>query len=253
MGRHDAALLRAHLERFGEVGEVEVFATIGSTSDAARAALLAGAGHGAAFVADEQTAGRGRGDHRWHSPPAENVYLSVVLLPDTSARAMAALTLALGVAVAAVVDEHLLEPRARIKWPNDVYVDHKKIAGILVEATLQGNRAPTLVAGIGLNVLSERFPPELAERATSLALVGGHHLDRDRIAALLIARVRAASDAFAAQGLAPVLPALRRRDYLAHRRVRVGDVTGVVTGIDEGGRLLVDGQPVHAGEVTILG
>lgn len=237
------------LEQLTSEGDVVVFASVGSTSDEARAAANRGAVDGTAFVADAQHAGRGRGDHLWHSPPGENVYLSVLLRPIRAPAHASALTLAIGVGVARVVDRHLTRPRAMIKWPNDIYVDDRKLAGILVEATIQGGRPPVVVVGVGLNVLTEGFPEDLATRATSLALAGGERLDRNRVAAELIGTVREVAADFFEGGLTSILPDLRRRDYLKGRSVTVGDRTGIAEGIDDGGYLLVDGRPVASGEV----
>jgi BirA family biotin operon repressor/biotin-[acetyl-CoA-carboxylase] ligase len=250
------ARIAAELAALGSsVGRpLAVVATTGSTNDDARAAAREGAPHGAAFVADAQTEGRGRSDRRWHSPAGENVYLSVLLLPRELI-ASPALSLAIGLGVAAVVDAHLDPPRARIKWPNDVYVDDKKVAGILVEASSQGAAPPAIVVGVGLNVLGRRFPDGFAAPPTSLALAGGHDLARERVAAELIAAIGERFAAFAAAGLPSLLPELRARDWLCGRRVTVGDVAGVAAGIDAEGRLLVDdGAAFHAitaGEVRV--
>jgi BirA family biotin operon repressor/biotin-[acetyl-CoA-carboxylase] ligase len=165
---------------------------------------------------------------------------------------MSALTLAIGVAVSQIVDTHLVAPRAMIKWPNDIYVDDRKLAGVLVEATMQGNNPPVVVVGVGLNVLSDVFPEELATHATSLAIAGGASLDRNRIAAELIAGIRTHAQQFVETGLRPFLPELRRRDYLRGKRVAVGETRGTVAGIDDGGCLLVGDHVVASGEVALL-
>ena len=165
---------------------------------------------------------------------------------------MGALTLALGVAVLDVVDAQLGDERARIKWPNDIYVDDRKLAGILVESTVKGNQPPVIIAGVGVNVLGRAFEGELAQTATSLALAGGRGLDRDVVAAQLIGRWRAAFDAFVRNGLADVLTTLRERDYLVRKRVRVDAIEGVAGGIDNEGCLIVGGMPVASGSVQLL-
>lgn len=248
----DGARIEAILAELASGGEVVTYATVGSTSDEARAAAERGATHNAAFVADSQRAGRGRAERRWHSPPGENVYLSVLLRPTKTPKQLSQLTLAVGVGVARLVDRHLRAPRAMIKWPNDIYVDDHKLAGILVEATLQGGRPPVVVVGVGLNVLARGFPGVLAARATSLALAGGEGLDRERIAAELIATVRRVAAEFFEQGLPGFVDELRRRDYLRGKTVALGGVTAIAEGIDDGGHLLVDGQPIASGEVLVV-
>jgi BirA family transcriptional regulator, biotin operon repressor / biotin---[acetyl-CoA-carboxylase] ligase len=253
-GDRIAAELVALGTRYGT--PLTVAAITGSTNDDARAAARAGAPHGAAFLADAQSDGRGRREHRWHSPPGENIYLSLLLLPQAHVPGVSALTLAVGVAVAEVVDAHLAAPRARIKWPNDVYVDDAKLAGVLVEATVQGSAPPVVVVGVGLNVLAERFPDGFASPPTSLARAGGVGLDRDRIAAELIASIGARYDAFAASGLPAVLAELRARDWLAGKRVAIDAGEGTAGGIDDEGRLvMICGESrrlVGSGEVALV-
>ncbi len=259
-----ATRITAELTRLGSrLGPVTALESTASTNDDARALARQGAPHGAVVLADAQTAGRGRGSHRWHSPPGESVYASLVWRPRVDPSRLALLALAVGVGVARTVDRHLDVPRARIKWPNDVYVDDRKIAGVLVEASL-GSGAPLAIVGVGLNVLVRGFPPELASIATSLAQVSTHALDRNVVAADLLASIEAAcreleeavsSDAVA--GASSVLEELARRDWLLGRAVHVGEVVGTAAGIDAEGRLLVrraDGhvEVVVSGEVSLV-
>jgi BirA family biotin operon repressor/biotin-[acetyl-CoA-carboxylase] ligase len=316
----DVARLLADLDRAGApIGRpLSIRAETASTNDDARSAALAGAPHGATFLADAQTAGRGRGGHTWHSPPGENLYLSIVLRPELPASEIAPITLVIGLAVARTL-EHLLEsplpeshrleskriasqtagetgcppPAARcasappkspappaqggdrssvdggaprisfatrvaLKWPNDVFVDGRKIAGVLVEGQLRGERVASLVAGIGLNVRARAFPPDLAARATSLALAGAVDLDRSRIAASLLAEVGRAVSGYERSRLAPFLPEIRALDFLRGRAIEIGGLRGTGAGIDASGRLLVRDASgavhgVASGEVTIEG
>jgi BirA family biotin operon repressor/biotin-[acetyl-CoA-carboxylase] ligase len=251
----DVEQIEAKLEALGAtVGRpLRLYAEVASTNDEARRAAAEGAPHGAAFLADTQTAGRGRQGHRWHSPPGENIYLSVVLRPSVSAQRMAPLTLAIGVAVARCVDVALREPRTRIKWPNDVYVDDRKIAGVLVEATTMGS-ATTVVAGVGLNVLTSAFPPPLDQTATSLVLAGCDALEREQVVAELLAAIGELSKTFSASGIASLAGELSRRDLLLGRSLSAGDIHGRGAGIDADGCLRVqssDGtlHTVRSGEV----
>lgn len=240
-----------------------VKAETGSTSDDARAAAAAGAPHGAAFVADAQTRGRGRGGHTWHSPAGENVYLSMVARPRLGAATIAPITLAVGVAIARVLEARLAGgPPLWLKWPNDVLAGpaaHKrKLAGVLVEGQLRGSEVTSLVIGVGVNVRAAAFPDELAARATSLALLGAVDLDRAVIAAEILAAVGAAVARFEVDRLASFLPDLTRLDALRGARVEIAGARGVAAGIDADGRLLVRGEggeltPVVTGEVSLLG
>jgi BirA family biotin operon repressor/biotin-[acetyl-CoA-carboxylase] ligase len=252
------AIARA-LDRIGApIGRPLVVRDVtGSTNDDARAAAAAGAPHGAAFVADAQTRGRGRGGHTWHSPPGENLYLSVLLRPRVPAASVAPVTLAAGVAVARVI-EAIAGGRAPVwvKWPNDVLAgDRRKLAGVLVEGQLRGDTVASLVVGAGVNVRATSFPPEIAGRATSLALLGCDGLDRSAIAAALIAAIGSAVARFEVDRLASFHDDLARLDGLRGAPVEVAGVRGVAEGIDREGRLLVrpDGGEVEAvvsGEVT---
>lgn len=251
----DAARIRRLLTELAGPTEraIVVVGTTESTNDDARRAAQQGAPAGSCVIADMQTRGRGRLGRSWHSPAGENLYLSLILRPRTSAERLAPLSLALGVAVAKVVDRALLRPRARVKWPNDVYVDSKKVAGILVEASTMGT-ATTVVAGVGLNVGSEHFPPELARSATSLRLAGADALDRNHIAATLIASLAEASARFDDDGFAVFHAELEPCDFLRNRAVEIFDVdgrserSGTAVGIDQHGCLLVrdDGGTVVA-------
>ena len=122
--------------------------------------------HGDVFTADEQTAGRGRLDHRWLSPPGANLMLSAVLdVADLPPEQIVTLPLAVGLAVHACIARFLPDRPIALKWPNDVYVSGLKIAGILCE-----RHGDSVVAGIGVNVNQTVFAPEIAARATSLVV-----------------------------------------------------------------------------------
>ena len=134
-------------------------------------------GHpGDVFVADFQTAGRGRLDHEWHAARGENLTFSVVLdAADASPAEVATLPLVVGLAVARAVGSLLGKiSEVAVKWPNDVLVGEKKICGILCE-----RNGDAVVAGVGLNVNQTDFPAEIAARATSLRLVEGSSFSRD--------------------------------------------------------------------------
>jgi BirA family biotin operon repressor/biotin-[acetyl-CoA-carboxylase] ligase len=252
----DAARIEALLvERGARVGlPLTLVDETTSTNDDAKRAAADGAPHGACFIAETQTAGRGRGAHRWHSPKGENVYLSVVLRPAIDAAAAAPLALVAGVAVARVVDVIVGDKHpAAIKWPNDVYVDDHKIAGVLVEATTRGPSLE-LVIGIGLNVLTKDFSPfgeAFATPPTSLAAHTDGAIDREALCAQLLVELGALGDVYARDGMACVHAELIRRDWLRGRRVRVEDREGTAEGIDAGGRLIVDGRAIVSGEVSV--
>jgi BirA family transcriptional regulator, biotin operon repressor / biotin---[acetyl-CoA-carboxylase] ligase len=197
-----------------------------STNERAKALAAAGAPHGTLVTADEQTAGRGRQGRSWLAEAGAAVLMSVVLRPPPEP-----LPLAAAVAVAEAVPGE-----AAIKWPNDVLVDGRKLAGILVEGRPQDGWA---VLGIGLNVAG--FPAELGEIAA--ALPAG--IARDDVLAALIASL----DVWLAAPLPDVLAGWRSRDALLGERIGWDGGTGVAAGIDENGSLLVN---TDAGQVSLI-
>lgn len=245
---------------------LSVVAETGSTNDDARLAAAQGAPHGAAFLADAQTKGRGRGGHTWHSPPGENLYLSMIARPSVPAASIAPVALAVGVAVARVVEA--MGVPVWIKWPNDVLAGErragepaihaaKKLAGILVEGQLRGMEVASVIVGAGLNVHARSFPEEIARRATSLAMLGVMDRDRSAIAAALLAGIGAAITSFEQDRLASFTADLDRLDALRGARVEVSGVRGIAEGIDAEGMLLVRGADgsrnrVGTGEVRLV-
>lgn len=223
-------------------------AETGSTNDDARQAANAAAPHGAAFFAESQSAGRGRGSHRWFSPPGANLYGSVLLRPDASPQfepsRIPAITLAFGVAVARSALA-FLSADVRLKWPNDVLVHGRKLAGILVEATFRGARPHALIVGVGMNVHQSEFPDELDDRATSLVMAGARECDRSRIAARLLLEIEHVYDRYRREGLGAFAAELDALDGLRGRAVSFSHGAsepakrGVADGVDAEGRLRV--------------
>ncbi|WP_437561978.1 biotin--[acetyl-CoA-carboxylase] ligase [Sorangium sp. So ce542] len=271
MRRLDAGVIERELARLGApIGRpLAVAWETASTNDDARSAAAAGAPHGAAFLADAQTQGRGRGGRAWHSPPGENLYLSVVLRPGLPASGVPPIALVMGLAVASVVDRRLAQlapgsrrgdgaaAEVRLKWPNDVLAGGRKLAGILVEAQLRGESVSSVIVGVGLNVHASSFPPELSGRATSLAMLGIDDVPRELLAAELLQAIGDAAARFEAGRLAPFAEDLARMDWLRGRRVEVAGVAGVAAGIDPEGHLLIRGgdgvlRAVAAGEVSVI-
>jgi BirA family biotin operon repressor/biotin-[acetyl-CoA-carboxylase] ligase len=202
-----------------------------STNERARALAAAGAVHGTLVTADEQTAGRGRQGREWMAAPGAALLMSVVLRSPGEA-----LPLAAAVAVC-----EALPVEAAIKWPNDIWIERRKVAGILVEARPAEGWA---VLGIGVNV--HEAPP--IDHITSLGSAIGIES--------LLARLLSALERWLSRPLPEVLPAWRSRDALFGETVRWRDGSGKGVGIDEGGALLVDtGAGVvalNAGEVHLL-
>jgi BirA family transcriptional regulator, biotin operon repressor / biotin---[acetyl-CoA-carboxylase] ligase len=159
---------------------------IGSTNTAAMAAAAEGAPEGSVFLAEEQTAGRGRGANSWQSARSTGIYCSVVLRPVLPPSEVLVLALAAGLAVRAAIEQVDSRIHADLKWPNDVLIDGKKVSGILTEMNAEATRVRYIVVGIGINVNQQSFPKELESEATSLRRATGSEWSRVELAAALL-------------------------------------------------------------------
>ena len=159
---------------------------VGSTNDIAMEAASDGEPEGSVFLAEQQTAGRGRGAHQWHSAESTGIYCSVVLRPVVPPSEILILSLAAGLAVHDAVQE--VDPRVipDLKWPNDLLIKGKKFCGILTEMNAEATRVRYLVIGIGINVNHATFPDEHQKLATSLRLEAGTEWSRIELCAALL-------------------------------------------------------------------
>jgi BirA family transcriptional regulator, biotin operon repressor / biotin---[acetyl-CoA-carboxylase] ligase len=212
-----------------------------STNERAKALAAAGAPDGTLVTADEQTAGRGRQGRVWTAPPGSSVLLSLILRELDERHELLPLAAAVAVCVALPVE-------AAIKWPNDVWIARRKVAGILVEGRPQEGWA---VLGLGVNVTTYEFPPELSETATSLRIAGAE-TSRDRVLEDLVRSLTNWLDAPRDE----VLAAWRARDALKGEPVRWSGGAGTADGIDDSGALRVQTDnglvTLDAGEVHLL-
>lgn len=229
---------------------VEVHATIGSTNDRARALLDGDGVHGRVVVAEEQSAGRGRRDRTWLSPPGRNLMMSVAVRPHLAAADAG--RLALAAALAARSGCMAIAP-VMLKWPNDlVAADGAKVGGLLIETTIEGDRVTAAVIGIGINVNWPRaeMPPEIAGDATSLGELAGRQIDRVD----LLATVLDGLDAELVALEAGASPLARYRDACATLGTEVdvetpsGRIEGRAVDVDDRGALVVE---TAAGPVTV--
>jgi BirA family biotin operon repressor/biotin-[acetyl-CoA-carboxylase] ligase len=222
------------------------FHEIGSTNVEAMQAAAGGAPEGSVFLAEAQTAGRGRGDHQWLSEPSLGIHVSVVLRPPLRAQDALALSLSAGLAVQAAVAQ-LTRLNADLRWPNDLLLNGRKFSGILTEMSTEGDQVRYAVVGIGVNANQDHFRGELAQTATSLRMVRGSRLDRrDLLAALLqsLDREYAFMLAAAQEGHLERLFARfeSASSYARGKRVHVeeeGGYEGVTDGLDVRGFLRV--------------
>ena len=192
---------------------------------------------GLVLVADHQTAGRGRMGRTWFSPPGTNVCLSVLLRPQVSLSQIATLPLVVGCAVARAITRLAPGIPVKIKWPNDLHVNGRKIGGILCEMSAETDGVQHVVVGIGLNVnlRRSRLPVAIARSATSLAIETRHTFSRAEVVAELLNHLEPAYHVWCAEGLEPFLPQIADLDVLKGRKTRIQQ-TGkrVVEGVAEG-------------------
>jgi len=269
-GGRDGLLYRDQIEnaraRLGRLGSAfEFFTTISSTNDVALERATQGLQErrdldGLVIVADEQTAGRGRRGHTWFSPPGSGLYVSVLLAPSRAridpARATLLVTLAAGVAIAEGIAA-ATGLRADLKWPNDLQLARRKLAGILAE----GAPGHVVVLGYGINIAPAAYPPEVRDRATSLESELGRSIERAHVLVETLAALAWRYDDLLAGRFDVILDAWRALAPSAAGAhvtwtTNAGVLSGVTAGIDDHGALLVrvDGriERIVAGEVTWL-
>ncbi len=238
--------------------EIIRYGQVQSTNDLARTQGQTGAPEGLVVMAEEQVAGRGRLGRQWLAPRGSSLQFSVLLRPDLPPSLAFRLTQMAALAVSDALRQELgLAPA--LKWPNDVLLNYKKCAGILIETALEGDALSFAVLGIGLNVnFSMGDLPELAPFATTVADALGHPVDRDALARALFAqlddyyaRLKAGADFYSEW---------RSRLVTLGHIVRIATPDGIKEGIAEqvapdGALLLRQGAkliPFYAGDVTIL-
>jgi len=214
---------------------------VASTMDVAALAAVGGAASGFVAVAGQQTAGRGRRGHSWNSPPGAGLYLSYLARPT---RDVELVTLAAGVGVGDGIAA-ATGLCAHLKWPNDLLVGPRKIAGLLAEGAHIGAADASVVIGVGVNVDAPAHPPDVAARATNLRAELGQPVSRTDVFAAILEHLADALDTLEAGGAGDILQRWRERSPSAVgtpvRWAKAGvDVYGVTAGIDDRGALLVE-------------
>jgi BirA family biotin operon repressor/biotin-[acetyl-CoA-carboxylase] ligase len=213
----------------------------GSTNDEAARLARAGARHGTVVIAERQSAGRGREGRVWQSPAGLGVYLSAVVRPPLPLHLVPPMSLAVGIGVCDAA-RSCGAAEAELKWPNDVLVRGKKLAGVLVEAQSQGTRLEAVIVGIGVNIAGA-LPDAVTDTAITLAEAASRPIDRDHFVQTLLEHVEHWIDRYAASGLPAINEAWEAR--MAKRLVARGAtqlnkvVEGEVTGLDGDGALLL--------------
>ena len=225
-------------------GDIHHFASIDSTNTRLLEAAASNAPEGTVFLADEQTAGRGRGGHGWHSAPGEGLYLSALVAPSLKLREALWLSLATGLAARAAIHS-LSALNVDIRWPNDLLLGRLKLGGILVETAVEPGDDPALryaVIGIGINVNHAQFPVELHDLATSLRIATHAELSRQKLAIVLLRELDRELNALEAGSQLLLDRFTQASTWVRGKRVHVpeqGGYTGTTNGLDSRGFLLV--------------
>jgi BirA family biotin operon repressor/biotin-[acetyl-CoA-carboxylase] ligase len=242
MALYDMAALNEAMRGSILHGHLHHFPVIDSTNAAALEAAQAGAASGSVYFAEEQTSGRGRGGHAWHSPAGAGLYASVLLRPVISPTAALKISLATGLAAQAAIAT-VSGLQADIRWPNDLMLDGKKVGGILVETAMggDGERFRHVVIGVGINVNHDAFPEELRHLATSLRIETGTPQNMQRLlAALLRNMVQEVAELEAGSEILERFAAAS--SWVRGKRVHVEDAggyTGTTDGLDAHGFLRI--------------
>ncbi|MDU5140609.1 MAG: biotin--[acetyl-CoA-carboxylase] ligase [Paenibacillus dendritiformis] len=234
-----------------------------STQNEAAAWAKEGVPEGAVVLAEEQTGGRGRQGHVWHSPAGKGVWMSIVLRPRIPLPYTPHLTLLSAVAMFRAMKKLTSAPLG-IKWPNDILADGKKVAGILLESAAEDERLLYVIAGIGISVNLEAadFPEELQDRATSLKIVTGQEIDRASLVAACLQELEQLYRLYEEEGFGPIRTLWEAQSITLGRRMTVetpqGPLEGVAVGLDESGALLLRDktgavQKVFSGDVHFSG
>lgn len=258
---HLSALEIEHRLRTTRIGRViHSFRSVQSTNDLASAQADAGALEGTIVVADQQTKGRGRLGRVWYSPPETGIYLSIILRPPIPTEDAPGLSLMTALALADTLAKYCPDA-VQIKWPNDVLLGGKKVAGILTELSADKNKIIHVIVGVGINVNHGvgHFPDELKSTATSVRRHNKRKVNRVELLALFLRKFEGEYQKYRKGRLTSSQRRLRRYSSLLGKEVTViaanHKTIGVAEDIDARGRLIlkVGSQlvPITAGVVTI--
>ncbi|CAH0307509.1 bifunctional biotin--[acetyl-CoA-carboxylase] ligase/biotin operon repressor BirA [Erwinia aphidicola] len=213
---------------------------------------------GDACVAEYQQAGRGRRGRQWFSPFGSNLYLSMYWRLEQGPAAAMGLSLVIGIVLAEALQEQGA-PDIRVKWPNDIYLDDRKLAGILVELTGKTGDAAQIVIGAGINLAMRAPAADVINQGWINLQEAGVSVDRNALSALIVNKMRTALVEFEQEGLAPFIERWARLDNFINRPVKllIGDreIFGIARGIDQQGGLILEQDGVRkswvGGEISL--
>ena len=256
----DGAVVERHLGAASDAYTIHVLDSVDSTNTALMAAALGGAVDGTLFCAEHQHTGRGRRGRQWHSVLGGSLTFSVLWRFDTGLQSLAGLSLVVGLAIARAVNRHSRHT-ARLKWPNDILVDYRKLAGILVEVQGDMHGAAFAVVGVGLNVRLNEAQRDAVDQAVVDLAEMGVTVGRNQLLADCLLELNAALSVFRQHGFAALREEWLALDAYAGRAVALAlpdarSVQGVACGVDETGAFLLrDAQsilnPYSGGEISL--
>jgi BirA family biotin operon repressor/biotin-[acetyl-CoA-carboxylase] ligase len=249
---YDLAAMETALTGTVFAGKLHFSPVTGSTNTDAREAARQGAPHGSVYLADEQTAGRGRGDHTWQSAAGEGLYVSALLRPQLPPERVSLLPLAAGLAASEAINE-TTGLKADLRWPNDLLIGPRKAGGILAESKTEPDGLAFAVVGIGINVHQRSFDADLATPATSLGMEAGREISRQSLLVCLLKSLEREAVRLQDRDAARLIAARLENasTWMRGRRVEVHGpqaCAGVTAGLDENGFLLVN---TSGGLVTV--
>ena len=256
----DAAAVERHLGTAAGDYSIHVLDSVDSTNSALMAAALGGAANGTLFCAEHQHAGRGRRGRQWHSALGGSLTFSVLWRFDSGLQSLAGLSLAVGLAIARAVNRHGRHT-ARLKWPNDILVDYRKLAGILVEVQGDMHGAAFAVVGIGLNVRLNETQRDAVDQAVVDLAEMGVTVGRNQLLADCLLELNAVLSVFRQYGFAGLRQEWLALDAYSGRAVALAlpdarSIHGVACGVNETGALLLrDAQSIlstySGGEISL--
>ena len=238
--------------------EIFIYDSIPSTNDRAKQMIADWDREGIIILADSQSEGKGRLGRKWLSESEAGIYLSALVKPDLPQNQISQITLVAGVALVRAINE-FSPAKAYLKWPNDILINEKKVAGILTENYQTAGHSGVII-GIGINVNHKRFPLALQHIATSLAMENGDAPDRESLIPVLIKHLDHEYRCFLKEGLSPVLQhwSMNSDMFGMHITITRGNETypGTAQKLDELGRLVVlldtgEEMAFDSGEVTL--
>jgi BirA family biotin operon repressor/biotin-[acetyl-CoA-carboxylase] ligase len=245
------------------IGKHYVFLeSVDSTSTYLAAMDPEAAVHGTVVTADAQTAGRGRMQNTWHSPAGLNLYFSVLLKPDIVPAKTPQLALVTAVALMTALKSNFPDLHPGVKWPNDILVQDRKLAGILCEMRIEADKIHHVIIGAGINVnsRSETYPPELRGRAISLLDATGKKSSREQLIADILTELEKCYELWLEKGLPPFIEIIEGNSAINDREITVvtqnKEITGIARGLSDDGYLRLETPDgilqFPAGEVHLI-